>query len=113
MFAVNISDNTVLQLYLPSAPGRDVLTSPGLLNAEFNRFQAAQGRNYGPGELRYRLRVFRDNLKSVVECNERHGSYTCEENKVRRGRDGVQSAIRVRKKPAFSRKVRSGGLNLV
>ena len=59
-----------------------MLESPGRLNAEFKRFEAAQGRNYGPGEIRFRLRVFRDNLQKIVECNERQGSYTCAENMV-------------------------------
>merc|ERR1719471_1721520 len=63
-----------------AVPGRKVLESPGLLNAEFKRHTEFLGRNYGPGELRFRLRVFRDNLQKIVECNERQDSYTCAEN---------------------------------
>jgi len=62
------------------------------LNAEFKRFEAAQGRNYGPGELRFRLRVFRDNLKKIVECNEREGGYTCAENMFTDLTDSERSA---------------------
>lgn len=63
-----------------ATPGREVLQSPGLLNAEFTRFQLQQGREYKPAELRFRLRVFRDNLKQIVECNEKESTYRCAEN---------------------------------
>ncbi|KAL5266237.1 hypothetical protein ACHWQZ_G003602 [Mnemiopsis leidyi] len=75
-----------------AVPDRHMLESPGRLNAEFKRFEAAQGRNYGPGEIRFRLRVFRDNLKKIVECNERQGSYTCAENMFTDLTDSERSA---------------------
>ena len=78
---------------ITSVPDRQMLESPGRLNAEFKRFEAAQGRNYGPGEIRFRLRVFRDNLKKIVECNERQGSYTCAENMVSKNMDAVTSGV--------------------
>jgi len=62
-------------------PSRTVLQSPRLLLAEFNEFQALQHKNYNPSELPYRFRVFKGNLEKIVECNERHGSFSCGENK--------------------------------
>lgn len=37
-------------------------------------------RKYVPTEVRYRLRVFRENLKEIVECNEGDRLYKCTEN---------------------------------
>eukprot|EP00116_Pleurobrachia_bachei_P014260 sb/3474522/ len=61
-------------------PKQNVLSSPGLLNAEFARFQKLQGRSYRPAEMRMRFRIFRDNLAKIVQCNEDNLGFTCEEN---------------------------------
>jgi len=58
---------------------RNVLESPSGLAALFQQNVSDQGKHYAPDQLNYRLRVFRNNIQEIVDCNENQ-AYACSLN---------------------------------
>jgi len=58
---------------------RNVLGSPSRLSSLFFHQMSLNGKQYSPDEIKFRMRVFKENVREVVDCNENQ-AYSCAVN---------------------------------